>query len=798
MDMLFYNITYLGLAMKRIEVLLAGMVVVGCSTAAWASNAIVEGVLHDAAGLPQPEISLVLQNGQGPALATTTSDKSGHFNFPSLPTGHYVLLATQKDAVLGSTFVTVEDTKTAEVDFALKSQALKIIVAKHNEDTCNSLSPTTGTNAYKLDQKAIEALPQGADTSLDKVLLQAPGVAEDSAASGGLHIRGEHANVQYRLNGILLPDGISGFGDTIDSHIIESATLLDGALPAQYGFRTAGVIDIDTKNGFQDGGIATLMGGSNGTIQPSISYGGAIGSTDYFVATSHLSSDLGIENPTPAAHAIHDHTEQDKQFGYASYMINPMQRLELVAGNSISHFQIPNNPNQAAAYQLNGSSAFNSANLNERQFESNQYMAGAWQGGADGVTVQIAPYIRNSELHYRPDTAGDLLFNGVASDVQNTDLTTGLQNDNSWRINVEHTLRGGFTMQNDHVQANSSSLAFLTDASGTPLVDGSGNNIVSSPIVNNHTKDGQLYGLYLQDEWKLSDKLTMNYGARFDDMEQYVSANQLSPRLGFVYKAMDTTTLHAGYARYFTPPPMELVSNADLNAFANTVNAPAVMQNSPVKPERSHNFDIGATQKLGDHWQVGIDGYYKLVHDLLDEGQFGQALILTPFNYQHGTIYGSELTATYTGDKLKAYGNFAFSRSMGENIVSGQYNFSDPAALAYISNHYVHLDHDQTYTLSAGASYEVQNGTTVGLDSKAGSGLRSGFANTSHLKPYAALNTSVEQKLDLFPHNETAVRLSVNNVFNSAYELRRGTGIGVGAPQWGARRSFLVSLSQKF
>jgi hypothetical protein len=130
--------------------------------------------------------------------------------------------------------------------------------------------------------------------------------------------------------------------------------------------------------------------------------------------------------------------------------------------------------------------------------------------------------------------------------------------------------------------------------------------------------------------------------------------------------------------------------------------------------------------------------------------------------------------------------------------VSSQFNFSDPAELAYISNHYVHLDHDQTYTLSSGASYDIQNGTTVGLDSNAGSGLRSGFANTSHLQPYATLNASVEQKLNLFPHDETALRFSVNNIMNSAYELRSGTGIGVGAPQWGARRSVFMAVVQKF
>jgi hypothetical protein len=200
---------------------------------------------------------------------------------------------------------------------------------------------------------------------------------------------------------------------------------------------------------------------------------------------------------------------------------------------------------------------------------------------------------------------------------------------------------------------------------------------------------------------------------------------------------------------------------------------------------------------VAPRWQVGLDGYYKLVHDLLDEGQFGQALILTPFNYAHGTIYGSELSATYTGDKLKAYGNFAVSRAMGENIVSGQFNFS-PDELAYIKNHYVHLDHDQTYTLSGGASYEVRDGTTLGLDGNFGSGLRDGFSNTSHLPPHAVFNASIEQKLDLIPHDETAVRLSITNLFNSEYELRSGTGIGVGAPQYGARRGVFAAVVQKF
>ena len=69
-------------------------------------------------------------------------------------------------------------------------------------------------------------------------------------------------------------------------------------------------------------------------------------------------------------------------------------------------------------------------------------------------------------------------------------------------------------------------------------------------ITDDVQKLGWLAGVYVQDEWKITDKLTMNAGLRFDQMWQFVDANQLSPRLGFTYKPLDGTTFHAGYAPF--------------------------------------------------------------------------------------------------------------------------------------------------------------------------------------------------------------------------------------------------------
>ena len=290
--------------------------------------------------------------------------------------------------------------------------------------------------------RRIEALPQGTNTTLDKVLLQAPGVSQDSAASGELHVRNEHANLQYRINGIMLPDGVGAFGQILDTGIIGSLALITGALPAQYGLRTAGVLDIQTKaDAFNNSGSVSVYGGSHGNITTECEYGGTVGQTQYFVSGRYFGSNLGIENPTPASEAIHDHTDQEKGFLYLSTVLDPTSRLTLISGVSNGSYQIPNNPGQTPAFTAFGVSSFDSSQLNERQNEFNQFNVLAYQKSGDGIDYQLSYFNRYSQLHFMPDTIGDLVFNGVASDVYRQSFVNGIQEDTAWRVGYAHTLR---------------------------------------------------------------------------------------------------------------------------------------------------------------------------------------------------------------------------------------------------------------------------------------------------------------------------------------------------------------------
>ena len=230
------------------------------------------------------------------------------------------------------------------------------------------------------------------------MLLQLPGVTQDSAASGELHVRNEHGNVQYRINGIMLPDGVGAFGQILDTGIVGTLALLTGALPAQYGFRTSGVIDIQTKtDAFNNAGSVSVYGGSHGTITPSFEYGGTAGQTQYFVSGRFTQNNLGIENPTPAREAIHDRTNQEKGFAYVSTVLDPTSRLTYIGGVSNATFQIPNNPGQTPNNTAFGVSSFNSASLNEHQNEFNQFNVVAYQKSVEGFDTQIAYFNRYSQ-----------------------------------------------------------------------------------------------------------------------------------------------------------------------------------------------------------------------------------------------------------------------------------------------------------------------------------------------------------------------------------------------------------------
>jgi len=527
-----------------------------------------------------------------------------------------------------------------------------------------------------------------------------------------------------------------------------------------------------------------------------LEYGGRLGAIDYFFTGEYLHNGIGIENPTSSFHPLHDRTDQGRGFGYLSGIIDPNTRVSLILGTSRSHFQIPNTAGQSPRLGLtvDGVGDFESRNLNDNRRQINHFSILSLQKKVELVDFQLSAFNRYSSIYFTPDPLGDLLFNGISQTAYRRNIASGTQGDGSFRLNPEVTLRAGFFIQGERSTFATRSLVLPTDDTGAQISD----QALSIPDSGGRT--GWLYGIYLQEEWKALPTVTLNFGTRFDVVDAFTHENQISPRLNAVWQPTDATTLHAGYSRYFTPPPLELVSSPSLAMFSNTTAAPATTLNNTPKAERSHYFDVGGTQILFPGFKAGVDLYYRIVDNLLDEGQFGAPVILTAFNYAKGINRGAELTLTYDIDDWHFYGNFAAAKALGKRIVSSQFNF-DPADLAFIANRYIHTDHDQTYTASAGIAYTYPvTRTRFSVDMLYGSGLRNSIdaPNSSHLPDYEQVNLSVVQKVDTGIFNGMELRLDVVNLLDQKYQIRNGTGVGVGAPQFGPRRTILAGLTQRF
>lgn len=161
-----------------------------------------------------------------------------------------------------------------------------------------------------------------------------------------------------------------------------------------------------------------------------------------------------------------------------------------------------------------------------------------------------------------------------------------------------------------------------------------------------------------------------------------------------------------------------------------------------------------------------------------------------------------EASLNYAKDHLTGYINIAHDKAQGTGVTSSQYNFT-AQDLAYINSHWIYLDHNQTWTGSGGAAYHWTDGALTGsrisADVVYGSGLRrtldtpDAVPNGATLPGYVTVNLSMGHK---FADSGFDVRLDIVNLFDKVYEIRDGTGVGVGAPSYGPRRGVFVGLTK--
>ncbi len=342
-----------------------------------------------------------------------------------------------------------------------------VVTARRLNEARATIQPQIGASVYTIDAKAIEAMPGGDNTALNQVVLQAPGVAQDSF--GQLHVRGEHNGLQYRLDGVILPEGLSVFGQALNPQPRRQGRADHrrpaGAIwPAHRRHRRHHHQERRVQTG---GDRSPSTAAATARSSPASNTRAAPASFNYFVSASYLHDDLGVESPDGRSTPLHDVTDQFQGFAYLADIIDPSSRVSLILGASNERFQIPDvtgatpslmfGPDADQPLVVDGQTTYPSAALNESQKEATYYAVASYLHTTDAFTGQISLFGRYSTLKFVPDPLGDLLFNGIAQNASKSDIAGGVQAEGALHLGEAHTLRAGLIAQIDRSTSNTSS-----------------------------------------------------------------------------------------------------------------------------------------------------------------------------------------------------------------------------------------------------------------------------------------------------------------------------------------------------
>jgi outer membrane receptor protein involved in Fe transport len=753
-----------------------------------------------------PQAVVQVRDQEGTVVATGVTNDGGEFSITVPTDGTFSVSAVQE--TYRSEYVVIKLGKSRPAPVML-TLALTQEIALEVVSPLAPINTKASSETYSVSRKEIEVLPRGNNLELQDVLQTIP-----SAAYGGLkqvHIRQDHANLQFRIDGVPIPDTVSStFSDVISPRAWERADILLGGLEAQYGNKSAGIIDITSKSGTRPPfGSLQAFGGSNQTFNPSFEYGGTVGETfRYYALHSFTTTNRGIE-PQTLKEALHAQSERHQTFLRGDYQHDNRNNFTWLFLNATAKYQIPTTNTLMANAQITGligAPTAASQDLNEFQKENNQYAHMVWRHDVTADQFfSLAGYFRHTRATFVTDPLNALRYTpdenepfSAGSQYRNA-YSAGLRLDYTYIPNKRHLVKTG--LQVDRTQAVNKTRLF---AFAQDLADADGDGETRDPIggVLGRDSDNRLIGwreeLWLQDQWTPDQQWTFNLGLRYDQIQYFSSEGQLSPRLGITYKPDRGNAFHFFYGRLFTPPNLEAVSFAKLNVTGTTAE-PENQTNNRVRAERAHYVQAGSQHALfDDRVTVELTGFYKLNRFMSDAGQFGTTPLLNFFAFERGWQRGLDLAVkAQVTDDLAFRGSAAWGQCKGYGLQSGHFLLEQAEINDINSKGGVFCDHSQFLTSSAVLSYRLGERTTVSGQMLYGSGLRTaetgGKTNSTHEDSYTTYNLSVAHVFPLEHRQKFLLGFDVINLLNEKYFYNRGEGsIGLGVAHAGMPQSFFV------
>jgi hypothetical protein len=739
-----------------------------------------------------------VRDREGNVVTQGVTNQAGEFTVTVPEEGTYSVSAVQDTYKSEFVVVKIGEERAASVALTLavtKDIALEIV------SPLPAIQYKASSETYQLSRKDIEALPKGNNNEVHEVLLTVPSVAYGALKQ--THVRQDHAGQQFRIDGIPIPDSVSGsFADIVPPRAWERADMILGGMEAQYGNKATLLVDITSKSGTKPGfGSAQLFGGSFQTLNPSFEYGGTVGEKfRYYALNSYITTSRGLEPPTLGYTNNHNQSEKNNTYLRGDYQHDNRNNFSWIFLNSVAKYQIPTIPNLAPnpdvlALLPAGFNPGASQNVDQFQKENNQYSQVVWRHDVDAVNFfSLGFYFRRGEADFHTPANNALAYADDVNSAQTANqrrraYTGGGRLDHTWVASSQHLVKAG--LQIDYTNANNMAQVFAFDTSG---------GAPAGPALSLEASNRNIQWrqeLWVQDQWSPNDQWTFNLGVRGDIIQGFYNEGQVSPRLGATYKHNQSNVFHAYYGRLFTPPNVEQIAFVNLNT-QNTTAAPDDPTGFRPRAERSHYFEVGSHHAVSRYATLQLTGFYKLDHYMSDAGQFGTTPMLNYFSFQNGWKRGIDgaLKVQFT-DALTGRGNVGWGQCKGYGLQSGHYLLDNKEISDINSSGGVFCDHSQFVTSSAVMTYRLFERTHVTGQMLYGYGLRSAEdddakTNSTHSPSYTVYNASLTHVIQLpWDNQKMLLGFDIVNLLDQQYFYNTGEGsIGLGVARAGAPRSY--------
>ncbi|HEY3972547.1 MAG TPA: TonB-dependent receptor [Candidatus Sulfotelmatobacter sp.] len=455
------------------------------------------GTVVDPTGAVVPGATIEIHNPVSHFDQSTTTDKSGNFNFPNVPMNPYHMTVSATGFAQYAQDVEIRSAVPVSVKVALQvSSSTTTVTVEAGEDLVEN-DPTGHTD---VDRGLFDKMPlESQSSSVSALVTQAsPGVSADS--NGLFHGLGDHASNSFSVDGQAITDQQSKvFSNQIPLDSIESLEVIPGAPPAEYGGKTSLVIVATTRSGQgmkTPHGSVNLSYGSFGSsnIGFDLGYGGD--KWGNFISANGLNSGRFLDPPEFAV--MHDKGNEENIFDRIDYQLSSKDSIRLNLGFSRSWFQTPNSYDSQNATPWNGVSVSNNGlgpngvvvgPADQRSKIDSFNIAPTWTRVISPTTVTtLGAFIRRDAYNYYPskDPFADLGPPNLQQQTiaQNRTLAnTGLHGDIT-HIRGINNIKAGVTYQQTFLTENFN-LGIVDPNYNAPCLDSNGVPVfVGNPGVN--------------------------------------------------------------------------------------------------------------------------------------------------------------------------------------------------------------------------------------------------------------------------------------------------------------------------